>query len=241
MSILERATDLLELLAEQPGKPWVIADVALVSGIPAPTCSRLLRQLRDLGWVDQDGNRGAYRLGPRAFSLTRAQPYQAAVLDAARAAMHNLSKSWPQYGIVLTTLVEHGQHVLWECGAYTTTAPNEPIRWQAPWHSVNGRVLVANITSKERTKWITQVGLPTKEVWPGIIGRPELLAALREIRQQGFAEARHQQSKQQAIAAPIHHGTAELALGAYCSFSNAAAGLRKDLIATAELIRNNLV
>ena len=173
MSILERATDLLELLAEKPENRGLLLMSRWFSGIPAPTCSRLLRQLRDLGWVDQDGNRGA-RLGPRAFSLTRAQPYQAAVLDAARAAMHNLSKSWPQYGIVLTTLVEHGQHVLWECGAYTTTAPNEPIRWQAPWYSVNGRVLVANITSKERTKWITQVGLPTQEVWPGIIGRPEL-------------------------------------------------------------------
>src|SRR5690606_29067635 len=58
--------------------------LATESGVPASTCVRLLRDLVALGWVDQSGPRGGYRIGPRAASLTHQQAYRGRLVEVAR-------------------------------------------------------------------------------------------------------------------------------------------------------------
>ncbi|MBN8527470.1 MAG: MarR family transcriptional regulator [Planctomycetes bacterium] len=72
--LLDRATTLIGVLGARPGEPRSVHQLAAEARLPPATCTRILKRLVDLGWADQDGNRGDYRLGPRAYALTAAAP-----------------------------------------------------------------------------------------------------------------------------------------------------------------------
>ena len=178
MSLLERATALLQMLSTEPGRPWTVSELADACNIPPSGCTRTLQQLVDLAWVDQAGKRGAYRLGPRAYSLTAGQSYQHGLLVRASPIMRQLALHHEDAGVVLAVLHERGQNILWECGAWRQ--PSAGFGWleQAAWHGPCSRVLVAHLTSKQRQQWVNRVGLPRPEQWPEIADRQELFAAL---------------------------------------------------------------
>ena len=204
MGVLERSTIILETLAEKPGQAWTVHEVVDATGIPAASCCRLLQQLRDLAWVDQAGQRSDYRLGPRAFALVGGAPYRPDIVTAARTAMLTLAEQWPDSGVVLVKLSETGQEVLWVCGAYDQSTLHHQTRQQAPWHGPAARILVANLSSKERMRWINRVGLPNHETWPGIANRSELLAALAQMRRDQHCSQHRKDHNMSALAVPVH-------------------------------------
>ena len=77
------------------------------------------------------------------------------------------------------------------------------IRFQEPWHGPAGRVLVANLTSNQRMRWINRTGLPNEETWPGIVSRKELLDRLGTIRRQGYATQYNSKGQLRALATLI--------------------------------------
>lgn len=56
------------MLARQ-GRALTLADLADECRLPKPTAFRVLKCLRDLGYVDQAGRGGAYELSARLASL----------------------------------------------------------------------------------------------------------------------------------------------------------------------------
>ncbi|MGW1988601.1 IclR family transcriptional regulator [Embleya sp. NPDC001921] len=85
---LERAFDLLELLADAGGV-LTLSELAARSGLPMPTIHRLVRTLVSLGYLRQDASR-RYTLGPRLIRLGEtagrllgswARPYLAELME----------------------------------------------------------------------------------------------------------------------------------------------------------------
>lgn len=226
--LLSRATTLIATLGSQP---QVLPDLAAAAGLPAATTSRLLKRLVALGWADQDGNRGAYRLGPRAYALASASPYRQGLLAATIPDMRRLAARWPQAGIVLVVLRPWGRHVLWECGAFTGGATGR-LRLEAEdlWNGASGRLLVANLPVRERNQWIAQVGLPPASAWRGVLTRRELLAALADLRREGVSEVLQPLRGLWASAVLVPDGEGGLAaLGAYQQLALERSGLLSDL------------
>ena len=86
---LERAFDLLELLADAGGV-LTLSELAARSGLPMPTIHRLVRTLVAMGYLRQDASR-RYTLGPRLIRLGEtagrllgswARPYLAELMEA---------------------------------------------------------------------------------------------------------------------------------------------------------------
>ena len=103
MSVLERSTMILDMLSHYPGKTLTVREIADSTGIPNATCCRLLQQLRELGWVDQNGQRANYRLGPRSFALGGGERIDQKWWR--RAKSHDkLARAWQDSGIILAVL-----------------------------------------------------------------------------------------------------------------------------------------
>ncbi|HTO02650.1 MAG TPA: IclR family transcriptional regulator [Opitutus sp.] len=68
IAVLDKAFSLLEVLARS-GRALTLAELAEESRQPKPSTFRILRSLRDLGYVDQLEERGNYRLSERLRSL----------------------------------------------------------------------------------------------------------------------------------------------------------------------------
>ena len=70
---VERAAVLLRLVAAQGG-PIGVSDVAAALGVAKSSAHELLRTLQEVGFLDQDGGTGRYRLGEGARRLAQGPP-----------------------------------------------------------------------------------------------------------------------------------------------------------------------
>ncbi|MBC7365610.1 MAG: IclR family transcriptional regulator [Undibacterium sp.] len=68
IAVLAKAFSVVEVLA-RADRALSLAELCEESRLPKPTLHRILRSLRDLGYVDQSGLGEAYELSPRLISL----------------------------------------------------------------------------------------------------------------------------------------------------------------------------
>lgn len=88
IAVLDRAFSILEVLARS-GRALSLAELAEESRLPKPTVHRILRSLRDLGYLEASGARGSFVLSERLSSLrehgrdatlrTKVQPWMQAL------------------------------------------------------------------------------------------------------------------------------------------------------------------
>lgn len=88
IAVLDKTFSLLEVMA-RTGRPLPLAELAEESRLPKPTAYRILRSLRDLGYVVQREAGGAYELSARLGSL-REHDRDAGVRDLALPLMREL-------------------------------------------------------------------------------------------------------------------------------------------------------
>lgn len=210
---IDRITRLLDALGQ--GRSRSTTALATATGLPAATCSRLLKGLVLAGWVDQDGNRSDYRLGPRLFALAEARPYQAGLLAALMPRLRDLVAHHPGSGAVVVGLRPWQRVGLWGCGDGRSAEGRMDLMAEPVWRGASGRLLIAMLDTRQRRRWIAQVGLPQACDWPGILSIGELESALAEIRRAGHVSAA-QPNGTVAVAVPMRvAGGGMVALGGY--------------------------
>ena len=88
---VERALTLLETIAKQPAAQRSLRELASQAGLNSSTASRLLATLVSTGYVEQNGHKGAYSLGPMAYALSAKGPYRRDLIEAAGPHMEALA------------------------------------------------------------------------------------------------------------------------------------------------------
>ena len=68
IAVIDKTFTILEVLA-RTGRPLTLAELAEESRLPKPTVYRILKSVRDLGYVDQAARGGAYELSARLATL----------------------------------------------------------------------------------------------------------------------------------------------------------------------------
>jgi DNA-binding IclR family transcriptional regulator len=184
--VLDRITSLMTCLAANRHAGHRLGDIAADCGLPPATCSRLLKRLVVLGWVNQDRNRGQYQLGPRTFALAHGEPYRAHLVDAARTVFPDLAGWTRDSGVGLSVLVGRRRIFLYGIDGFGQILM--PVAHSTDlFASPSGRVLLAHLGSTAVHRMVDALGLPSREVWAGVSSREALLAALRQIRRAGAA------------------------------------------------------
>ncbi len=84
IKVLDKTFAILEAVVLNSPRPLRISVLAERFGINNATCSRILKELLDTGYVVQISRQEGYAAGPRALTFANAVCYRAELLDAAR-------------------------------------------------------------------------------------------------------------------------------------------------------------
>ena len=185
--VLARSSAVLDCLAAEPSSELSVQEVSEALHLPTSTCHRLLREMLELGWVDQRSPRGGYRLGPRAYALTSQQPYRALLIERVQPIMEQLAALF-ELPILLATLRGQRRHTLWECVPQGGVSLH---RWLQEsddlFTTSGGRVLLA--VAKQREAILENYSTDDiSAAWPGIRTKQELRDELRSIRRKRWTQ-----------------------------------------------------
>ncbi|HWF74642.1 MAG TPA: IclR family transcriptional regulator [Solirubrobacteraceae bacterium] len=89
---VDRGADLLVRVLESE-QPVALTDLALASGIPKSTASRLLSALERRGLIEQDGERGRLRPGPAILRVAERSMLERNVIELARPTLDALAEA----------------------------------------------------------------------------------------------------------------------------------------------------
>jgi IclR family transcriptional regulator, KDG regulon repressor len=189
--------------------------LATESAVPPSTCVRLLRDLVALGWADQSGPRGGYRLGPRAASVAHDLPYRGRLVAVAQPVITALAR---QLGAQVLIAVLRGEQRLILLRAEGDGDPLCLAEERELYASASGRLLIAHLAWRARRRLTDRIGLPDPGRWPGVATWEELGAECAAIRRAGYVVNCPLGGDRNAIAMAIpdgEGGTAALAVGVY--------------------------
>jgi DNA-binding IclR family transcriptional regulator len=155
IAVLDKAFTILEVLA-RTGRALSLAELAEESRLPKPTVHRILRSLRDLGYVSASGARGSYKLSERLNSL-REHGRDAALRNRAQPLIDELHQGFDEtvnLGVLEGIYIRYA-HV-------TETA--QALRWIVKpgardlFHTTAlGRAIVANRPAEQQSRLIAKV------------------------------------------------------------------------------------
>lgn len=182
ISVLARAASLVEQLAAAGAGGLALREAAARAGLPPATATRLLHDLCLLGWADQQGQRGRYRLGHRFEALALRQPYHGRLVAAAAPVLARLAGR-QRYRCVLAVLREGRRIALIQHHAGETARLEERADLYA---SASGRMLVAQLDWLERKRLVAAIGLPRVGQWRDATDWPSLNAVCAEARRRGW-------------------------------------------------------
>lgn len=155
IAVLDKSFSILEVLA-RTGRALTLAELAEESRMPKPTVHRILKSLRDLGYVAQTDRGGVYELSDRLASL-RLYGRDEAVRQKALSYMQRLQALFDEtvnLGLLEGVYVRYA-HVL------ETT---QPLRWIVKpgardlFHTTGvGRAIAAQLPAEQQARLIAKV------------------------------------------------------------------------------------
>lgn len=184
IAVLDKTFSLLEVLARM-GRPATLADLSRESRLPKPTVYRILRSLRDLGYVVQSDRGGAYALSERLQSLGE-QGRDEGLREKAAPLMRRLHGEFDE---TVNLGVLEGIYVRYAWVLETTHA----LRWivkpgaRDPFHTTAlGRAIVAGMPAEAQARLVSKVcaTVPTRA---RAALRERLRQELEMTRERGFA------------------------------------------------------
>lgn len=184
IAVLDKAFSILEVLA-RTGRPLSLAELAEESRQPKPSTFRILRSLRDLGYVDQTEERGTYTLSERLRSL-REYGRDEALREKALPMMERLHEEFDE---TVNLGVLEGLYIRYAHALETTQALRSIVKPGArdAFHTTAlGRAVAAYLPEAQQTRLIA------KAVALEPAGRRKTLRArleqeLRATRERGWA------------------------------------------------------
>lgn len=213
IQVLDRALSILEVISKTPAEPRGPAAIAGEVGINAATCSRILKSLMNRGYVEQDGPKSGYRLGPMAFALTASGSYRKDLVYRAEGLMTVLAAETGET-VVLAVLRQGRRMVLHEVESTRAVRVSDEIRQLPnPLSTATGRLLLAYLEQETRARVLEAFPL-SLGAWPDIDTSAELEVALASIRNEGSYI--RTDGEVAGLAYPVmERGTVIAALGLY--------------------------
>lgn len=203
---LAKGLRVLEAIAHSGGVA-ALTDIAQQAGVPTSTAHRLLYTLEVEGYVERLPGSKEYRLRPEVLGLGFAF-FQAS--DLWQTAHPRLVKASKQYGETFNLAVLDGPEILYIDRVKTRRilSINLEIGSKLPAYCTSmGRVLLASLPDDEVVKILA--GIPRSKFTPHTKAEvQEILAALAEVRQRGYAVNDGELAVElRSVAAPVRDGT----------------------------------
>ncbi|HKT01010.1 MAG TPA: IclR family transcriptional regulator [Rugosimonospora sp.] len=211
---VDRAISVLEILARR-GEARV-TEVAAELSVHKSTAFRLLGALEERGLVEQDADRGRYRLGFGILRLAGAVSARMDVTRYGRPVCERLAREFGETVNIAVLRAHYAVNVDQVVGAAAISAQNW-VGQLTPLHATSsGKVLLAHLDDERRAELLAAAGLP--RYTPATVTTVEELDKhLAMARERGYATTNEEyELGLNAVAAPVraHHGTVVAAVSA---------------------------
>ncbi|MVM31201.1 helix-turn-helix domain-containing protein [Spirosoma sp. HMF4905] len=244
IQVINRALDLLELIANDPEQPKSLGELADGLSLNHGTCANILKTLVARGYVEQVAAKKGYILGAKAYTLTGNEAYQKDLLEAAREPMDALTQSVNE-NCLLAILKDNQRVVIHRTFAeqdlQVRTADIKPV-----YDSASGRLLLAMLSKEKLQRFISKYGLPYGDSWPEIQSEDQLYDALALMNRDELALQTIPNRHVIGLAVPIYKNgivvsSLSIYLPEYRYMAMDKQRLVQDLRKCAESINNKLI
>jgi IclR family pca regulon transcriptional regulator len=212
ISAVEKGFQVLDAFAERPHR-FTLSEIAAATGLSTNQAFRVLQTLVAIGYVRQESEGKAYRLGPRAFALVPALYHGDELLVAGRDA---LDAAHSQTGEMISLIVlERGEATICvdarERGQVGVLASGIGSHSAFLHAGAAGKLLLAFLPDEAVTRYLA-TNQPLHRFTDQTIGAAEeLRAAVRAIRRQGNAVSLGEVAEgMYGIAAPVRDRRGEV-------------------------------
>lgn len=222
---VDRAVSVLEILAHA-GEAGV-TDIAGQLGVHKSTAFRLVAALEHRGLVEQNAERGKYRLGVGILRLAGATTARLDLVQESRPLCRDLAARTGET-VNITVLSDGAALYLEQVAGSSALQPHNWVGQRIPLHATsNGKVLLAGLPDTEAS---ALVGRRPRTYTTHTLGTPgDVLRAVRLAREQGYAVAVDElEVGLSAVAAPLRNAHGDVV--ASVSVSGPTFRLRDDAL-----------
>jgi DNA-binding IclR family transcriptional regulator len=199
---VDRAAAILEMLAHD-GESGV-TEIAAQLGVHKSTAFRLIATLERRGLVEQNLERGKYRLGVGILRLAGATTARLDVVQESRPLARSLAVDTGET-VNIAVLSEGAALYLDQVAGGSSLQSHNWVGQRIPLHATaNGKILLSGLTSEQIT---AEVGTRLRAYTPATItSLKQLLAQIDDIREVGHAVVVDELERGlTAVAAPLHN------------------------------------
>src|SRR3954452_13890492 len=203
---VDRALTILELLAREGDAG--VTEIAAELGVHKSTAFRLLATLEAHRLVEQDGDRGRYRLGVGNLRLAGATTARLDLVTEARLVCRQLAVGTGETGNI-TVRSETSALYLDQVAGSSALQSHNWVGQHIPLHATsNGKVLISELTEAELKMAVRELPRLTDKT---VTRRSELKTQLDHIRETGYAVAVDElEVGLTAAAAPIRNAHVDI-------------------------------
>lgn len=213
IQVINRACDILELIARDPDTPKTLGEIAGVLDLNAGTCANIIKTLVDRQYIEKIDKQKGYCLGSMAYKLTGNEGYKKTLITAAKVELELLTKKINENSLLaqlngsirVAILRAHGTN-----DVQAVTPAEKPA-----YETTSGRMLIAMLPDEQRKKYVKKHGLPKAEVWEEASNLKSFEKQIKRIRTQQYA-IQITNGRIVGLAVPIYNGEKVIAsLGVY--------------------------
>lgn len=185
IQVLHRALNILELLAESTKSEISLSEIADTLHLNHSTCANILKTLVNRNYVEQVKFKGNYRLGYMAHQLANFNPYDTRLLNVSKLPLDVLMNEINE--TIILSKIKNDKRILLKEINCTHEVHVKTSRESSAYKATTGRIILAHYSPKEFEDFFQRVGLPSKEEWPEVETKLDLIKFLKEIRKDQFA------------------------------------------------------
>lgn len=180
---VNNALRILLMVAAGRGRPQSPSRIAAETGLTRPTATRLLQELADAGFLEQQSRREGYVAGPLSFYLAGGLRYRETLTARLETPLRQLSERF-QTRAELSVRIGFARHIL--LAFYRGMPVNSPPLSAGLYTSAAGRLLFALSPETIRIHLSWEHGLPDRMQWPEAAeSRDRLRELLEKARRSG--------------------------------------------------------
>lgn len=215
IKVLHKAFRILEIIAENPYDPISVKELAERMQINNPTTVRILKDLANMGYVEQLQRNKGYTLGPMGYQIGANGNYLNEIVKVGKPLIHKCAETVSQ-SVLLSVIRNKRRHIL--CHSNFNPALNidtKKLYYDDIYLTATGRMGLAYLQDDELKQLIDEEGLPNDAwEWGHITDYISLKKTLSDIRGEGFYTGNND-SQMTVVAAPVlKNGLYVAALGA---------------------------
>jgi DNA-binding IclR family transcriptional regulator len=202
IKVVKKVFDILELIAENKSEPPLLGEIAKNLDLAQPTCSRIIKDLTKLGYVESLGQKRGFVLGPKCYLLSGGENYREDLKVIAEPEIKKLSEKIRE-SVLLSIFSGGKRYVL----CHHNGNPEIQVIIDRPYYedmyvTATGRLLLAYSGESEIQSYVKRHGLPGKK-WKEISSKEALYKELENIREEKIVIDASRERQLAIIAVPV--------------------------------------